>query len=182
MDSASCSSPAAAGRPAPDYGARPIKETQIDLWGPPLTAAGYTVFAINHRGAPRFHFPGGDRGRAARDPLRARAREGLRHRRRTARRPRRFVGRQSHRPRGACSAAPGIRDDTDAGESRVRRRCRPSCCARPSADLRTARPGEAWLRRVVHGSRRQRCARGQGAVRRRLAGHAGVGARASARC
>jgi acetyl esterase/lipase len=42
---------------APEYGARPLKESQIDLWGPPLTAAGYTVFAINHRGAPRFHFP-----------------------------------------------------------------------------------------------------------------------------
>jgi acetyl esterase/lipase len=42
---------------APDYGAKPIKETQIDVWGPPLIAAGYTVFAINHRGAPRFHFP-----------------------------------------------------------------------------------------------------------------------------
>ena len=39
------------------YGARPIKETQIDLWGPPLTGAGYTVFALNHRGAPRFHYP-----------------------------------------------------------------------------------------------------------------------------
>jgi acetyl esterase/lipase len=43
---------------SPDYGAKPIKETQIDLWGPPLTTAGYTVFAINHRGAPRFHYPG----------------------------------------------------------------------------------------------------------------------------
>jgi acetyl esterase/lipase len=42
---------------SPDYGAKPLKETQIDLWGPPLTAAGYTVFAINHRGAPRFHYP-----------------------------------------------------------------------------------------------------------------------------
>ena len=41
----------------PSYGARPIKETQIELWGPPLLAAGYTVFAINHRGAPRFHYP-----------------------------------------------------------------------------------------------------------------------------
>src|SRR5262245_26231251 len=41
----------------PAYGARPLKETQIDLWGPPLTAAGYTVFAVNHRGAPRFHYP-----------------------------------------------------------------------------------------------------------------------------
>jgi acetyl esterase/lipase len=26
-------------------------------WGPPLLRAGYTVFAINHRGAPRFHYP-----------------------------------------------------------------------------------------------------------------------------
>jgi len=42
---------------SPAYGARPIKETQIDLWGPPLVAAGYTVFAINHRGAPAFHYP-----------------------------------------------------------------------------------------------------------------------------
>lgn len=42
---------------APEYGARPIKETQIELWGPPLVAAGYTVFAVNHRGAPRFHYP-----------------------------------------------------------------------------------------------------------------------------
>jgi acetyl esterase/lipase len=42
---------------APDYGAGPLKNNQVDLWGPPLTAAGYTVFAINHRGAPRFHFP-----------------------------------------------------------------------------------------------------------------------------
>jgi acetyl esterase/lipase len=42
---------------SPDYGAKPLKETQIDLWGPPLTVAGYTVFAINHRGAPRFHYP-----------------------------------------------------------------------------------------------------------------------------
>lgn len=41
----------------PSYGARPLKETQIELWGPPLTSAGYTVFAVNHRGAPRFHYP-----------------------------------------------------------------------------------------------------------------------------
>jgi acetyl esterase/lipase len=41
----------------PAYGARPIKDTQIDLWGPPLNAAGYTVFSVNHRGAPRFHYP-----------------------------------------------------------------------------------------------------------------------------
>jgi acetyl esterase/lipase len=42
---------------SPAYDAKPIKETQVDLWGPPLVAAGYTVFAVNHRGAPRFHFP-----------------------------------------------------------------------------------------------------------------------------
>jgi len=41
----------------PRYGARPINETQIELWGPPLTAAGYTVFSVNHRGAPQFHYP-----------------------------------------------------------------------------------------------------------------------------
>lgn len=40
-----------------DYGAAPLKEQQIPLWGPPLLAAGYTVFAINHRAAPRFHYP-----------------------------------------------------------------------------------------------------------------------------
>ncbi len=40
-----------------EYGAAPLKEQQIGLWGPPLTAAGYTVFALNHRAAPRFHFP-----------------------------------------------------------------------------------------------------------------------------
>jgi acetyl esterase/lipase len=41
----------------PDYGATPLKETQVPLWGPPLVAAGYTVFAVNHRAAPRFHYP-----------------------------------------------------------------------------------------------------------------------------
>jgi len=40
-----------------DYGAAPLKEQQIPLWGPPLLAAGYTVFAISHRAAPRFHYP-----------------------------------------------------------------------------------------------------------------------------
>jgi len=34
-----------------DYGATPLKEQQIGLWGPPLLAAGYTVFALNHRAA-----------------------------------------------------------------------------------------------------------------------------------
>jgi acetyl esterase/lipase len=40
-----------------EYGATPLKEQQVGLWGPPLLAAGYTVFAINHRAAPRFHYP-----------------------------------------------------------------------------------------------------------------------------
>lgn len=40
-----------------EYGAEPIKERQIGVWAPSLTAAGYTVFALNHRGAPRFHHP-----------------------------------------------------------------------------------------------------------------------------
>lgn len=41
----------------PAYGAAPLKSQQIPLWGPPLLAAGYTVFALNHRAAPRFHYP-----------------------------------------------------------------------------------------------------------------------------
>ena len=49
---------AGSGWQAPlEYGATPLKETQIPLWGPPLVAAGYTVFAVNHRAAPRFHYP-----------------------------------------------------------------------------------------------------------------------------
>jgi acetyl esterase/lipase len=39
------------------YGAVPLKEEQIGDWGPPLVRAGYTVFAINHRATPRFHYP-----------------------------------------------------------------------------------------------------------------------------
>jgi acetyl esterase/lipase len=39
------------------YGATPLKSQQIPSWGPPLLNAGYTVFAINHRAAPRFHYP-----------------------------------------------------------------------------------------------------------------------------
>jgi acetyl esterase/lipase len=41
----------------PAYAAKPIKELQVEMWGSPLVAAGYTVFAVNHRGAPRFHYP-----------------------------------------------------------------------------------------------------------------------------
>ena len=40
-----------------NYGAVGLKEGQIGTWGPPLLAAGYTVFAINHRATPRFHYP-----------------------------------------------------------------------------------------------------------------------------
>jgi acetyl esterase/lipase len=39
------------------YGAVGLKEGQIRTWGPPLLRAGYTVFAINHRATPRFHYP-----------------------------------------------------------------------------------------------------------------------------
>ncbi len=39
------------------YGARPLKEEQISDWGPALLRAGYTVFALNHRAAPRFQYP-----------------------------------------------------------------------------------------------------------------------------
>jgi acetyl esterase/lipase len=49
---------AGSGWQAPlEYGATPLKDTQVPLWGPPLVAAGYTVFAVNHRAAPRFHYP-----------------------------------------------------------------------------------------------------------------------------
>jgi len=33
------------------------KTSQVGLWVPPLLRAGYTVFTINHRAAPRFHYP-----------------------------------------------------------------------------------------------------------------------------
>lgn len=39
------------------YGAVGLKEGQVGTWGPPLLNAGYTVFAINHRATPRFHYP-----------------------------------------------------------------------------------------------------------------------------
>lgn len=39
------------------YGAPPLKEQQIPVWGPALLRAGYTVFAINHRATPRFQYP-----------------------------------------------------------------------------------------------------------------------------
>lgn len=39
------------------YGATALKEQQIAEWAPRLLQAGYTVFSINHRAAPRFHYP-----------------------------------------------------------------------------------------------------------------------------
>jgi hypothetical protein len=39
------------------YGAVALKQEQISEWSPALLRAGYTVFAINHRAAPRFHYP-----------------------------------------------------------------------------------------------------------------------------
>ena len=39
------------------YGASGLKEAQIGDWAPALLRAGYTVFAINHRATPRFHYP-----------------------------------------------------------------------------------------------------------------------------
>jgi acetyl esterase/lipase len=39
-------------------GALPLKDgEQTRIYGPPLVQAGYTVFAINHRAAPRFRHP-----------------------------------------------------------------------------------------------------------------------------
>jgi acetyl esterase/lipase len=38
--------------------ARPLKESvHVELEGIPLVEAGYTLFTINHRAVPRFHFP-----------------------------------------------------------------------------------------------------------------------------
>ena len=40
------------------YDAAGLKENaQLPLWGSPLLQVGYTVFAINHRAAPQFHYP-----------------------------------------------------------------------------------------------------------------------------
>src|SRR5881398_1164187 len=41
-----------------EYSAEPLKQgSQARLYGPRLTAAGYTVFSISHRAAPRFRYP-----------------------------------------------------------------------------------------------------------------------------
>jgi acetyl esterase/lipase len=41
---------------SPDYGGMSLKDGQAASWQP-LVQAGYTVFAINHRAAPRFPYP-----------------------------------------------------------------------------------------------------------------------------
>jgi acetyl esterase/lipase len=43
---------------ATTYDATPLKQNQVPIWGPALLKAGYTVFALNHRAVPRFHYPG----------------------------------------------------------------------------------------------------------------------------
>jgi len=42
-----------------EYGARPLKDSQQEMSGflQPLLQGGYTVFVIDHRAAPRFHYP-----------------------------------------------------------------------------------------------------------------------------
>ena len=41
-----------------DYSATPLKSSGFaKMWTPPLVEAGYTVFVINHRAAPRFQHP-----------------------------------------------------------------------------------------------------------------------------
>lgn len=43
---------------AQEYDAEPLKQgSQAQLYGPRLAAAGYTVFSISHRAAPRFRYP-----------------------------------------------------------------------------------------------------------------------------
>jgi len=43
---------------AQEYNAEPLKQgSQARLYAPRLTAAGYTVFSISHRAAPRFRYP-----------------------------------------------------------------------------------------------------------------------------
>jgi acetyl esterase/lipase len=39
------------------YRASNLKDAQIGDWAPSLLGAGYTVFAVNHRSTPRFHYP-----------------------------------------------------------------------------------------------------------------------------
>jgi len=40
------------------YDARPLKQSKhVEIYAKPLVAAGYTVFSVNHRAAPRFRYP-----------------------------------------------------------------------------------------------------------------------------
>jgi acetyl esterase/lipase len=44
---------------APEFGDVGLKDLgdQVPIWVPPLTTAGYTLFVINHRATPGFHYP-----------------------------------------------------------------------------------------------------------------------------
>src|SRR5262245_22127165 len=45
-------------RASQEYSAEPLKQgSQAQLYGPRLAGAGYTVFSISHRAAPRFRYP-----------------------------------------------------------------------------------------------------------------------------
>jgi acetyl esterase/lipase len=45
-------------RAQPQYSAVPLKESsQVPMYVPPLTAAGYTVFTVTHRATPGFQYP-----------------------------------------------------------------------------------------------------------------------------
>ena len=88
------------------YDATPLKQNQIPIWGPPLLKAGYTVFALNHRAVPRFHYPGAveDVQRAIRF-VRHHAKD-YGDRSGAHRRHGRIVGRTPDRARRRCSPRP----------------------------------------------------------------------------
>jgi acetyl esterase/lipase len=94
------------------YDATPLKQNQIPIWGPALLKAGYTVFALNHRAVPRFHYPG------AVDDVQ-RAIRFVRHHAKDYRIDRARIGGMGGSSGGhlialtAMLAAPGIADDPD---------------------------------------------------------------------
>jgi acetyl esterase/lipase len=50
---------AGSGWAAPlSYDAEPLKQNrESEIYGLPLSEAGYTVFSVNHRATPRFRYP-----------------------------------------------------------------------------------------------------------------------------
>ena len=100
------------------YDATPLKQNQIPIWGPPLLKAGYTVFALNHRAVPRFHYPG-----AVEDVQRAI--RFVRHHAKEYRIDPERIGGMGGSSGGhlialaALLAAPGIAGDPDPRESRA---------------------------------------------------------------